>query len=285
MKAIIIGGLGRSGTSQLYKWVSANPAAISFGNAESKFFTEPYGLVDLYRGLVSDYTYARGLLAPKEFRILMTNHLVDPAFVGQDSIIGVLDARGQSAYFEVVDRFISGVIVRDVTTYLTDEEFCSKGKLFIQELLDIFVDGDTGGRCFVEKTPHNALCPWIFPKLFEDVTFLWMIRDPRAVVYSTLKMPWGPDTLEGAIEYVRQMIKRYLDQRASNSHLEVRLEDLVYRESETVDLIENYCSFKIDPHASPTIPEMIEDWRKYLLGDDLRAVESLLAKEISAIGY
>lgn len=285
MKAIIIGGLGRSGTSLIYKWIAANPNAVSFGNAESKFFSEPYGLADLYRGFVSDYTYARGLVAANEFRVLTTKHLVDSAFTGQDSIIKNLDDAGQTAYYEVVERFVSQLTVDGVPTYLSDVDFRLRVMAFLRELIQLFGGRDPSSVCFVEKTPHNALCYWIYQKLFDAASFIWLIRDPRAVVYSTLKQDWGPNTLEGAVEYVRQITRRYVDQRDLETQLEVKLEDLVYNSHETIERVQTYCSFGLYPGVEPADPDIVEDWRNYLFGDELKAVEDALAPEIAALGY
>lgn len=285
MKAIIIGGLGRSGTSILYSWFAADKDAHSFGKEESKFFSEPYGLTDLYRAFVSDYTYARGLVAAGEFRQLMTKHLVDASFTGQPSIIHGLTPEQKTRYFTEVEQFILGLFIEGVPIYLSENEFIAKLRQFIRALVNLRTGRDPEKLVFVEKTPHNALCSWIFGKIFEPVSLIWLIRDPRAVVYSTLKQDWGPNTLPSATEYVRQVIRRYLSVRDSSDHLEIRLEDLVYRNEQTVERIRSYSSARIFPEIDPVRADVIEDWRRYLHGDDLKFVEQSLSFEISSLGY
>ncbi len=167
----------------------------------------------------------------------------------------------------------------------TEEEFFRKTRSFLTELLQLFTDVPVEHCVFVEKTPHNPLNSWIFEKLFDPVKCIWIIRDPRAVVYSTKKQEWGPKTLEEACIYTQQIIRRYEKMKGLGDHLEVRLEQLGANPDAEIERMVRYSGLKIDPSIDPVRQDVIDDWKNYLRGDDLKMVEMRLADEIKQLGY
>lgn len=284
MKGIVLGGFGRSGTSLLRDWFIANPRAVSFRYAESKFFVEPYGLLDLWRALVTDYTYARGLLALSEFRRLTMHQLLDAGFTGQPSLMEGRSTAALAAYHTAFEHFIASCMEGEVPLCLTEEGFFARVQQLLSDVSSALREHD-GAIAFIEKTPHNALNPGFFNRVFDPLYCVWIVRDPRAVAYSTLKQSWGPSTLEGAIAYVRQVVRRYLEVRNQTLHLEVMLEDLVTNPGAVQARIERHCEFAVFPEAHPPEPKIVNDWKTRLVGADLARVTDGLAEELALLGY
>jgi hypothetical protein len=286
-KAVVIGGPGRSGTSLLRNWFLANPHAVSFGpNVESKFFVEAYGLIDLYRAFVSDYSYSRAIAAVREFKALMLTHLVDSTFCGQPEIDAFArgDQKGRrESYKNLVTAYIDSLHSSSAPLYLSDVEFFQRTSAFVEELLSTYVKEDQKEWAFIEKTPHNCLNPWIFLRLFKDVRFVWVVRDPRAIVYSTYKMHWGPTSIDASIVYTKALLKRFVEIVESNECLMVKLEEL--DQVGVVEGIQNFCEFGLRPGVEPFNIDVINDWKARIRPDDLIRVEEAMRAEVEYFGY
>jgi len=98
-----------------------------------------------------------------------------------------------------------------------------------------------GAARFGEKTPTNIRYLEQLVSIFPHVKILHIVRDPRDVVASSIKMPWTADDAvinslkwKCDVSYGREFSDR------TESYMELRYEDLVY---ETEEQLKRICSF------------------------------------------
>lgn len=282
MKMIVIGGPGRSGTSLLTEWFANNPKAVTFGpKVESKFFVEAYGLIDLYRALVSDYCYSRATTAIAEFRVLMLSHL-PTTYHGQPPITTALLPERKNEYGEAIEKYINRLQPNGTPLFFSHEDFFAETKHFVEKLISLYANTEYE-FCFVEKTPHNCLNSWIFENLIDDVRYVWVVRDPRAIAYSTYKMDWGPTTIPGAIDYTKQILRRFAMQKERPNSITVKVEDL--NDSDCLDQIQRHCEFGLSTSSNTFNPEILDDWRNLATAEQFARLSSDLQPEIEELGY
>jgi len=279
-RCIVIGGYGRSGTTIIRDILATHPRVVSFGTVESKFFTEPYGLLDLFRALVSDYTIGRGDTAIKEFRVLMRTQLPDPNYFGQASILEPLGGNWP-AYRDLIDDFTNSLRENTLAKYMAESDFFEVTERFVQGLLSLIVSRSKEADTFVEKTPHNAHNPWIFERLFAQRRYLWIVRDPRAVVYSLSKQEWSSHRLDVCCTWAKQVIRRFYDTYKTVPNLCLSIEQIASDTMRAFDMISTHCDIDISSGVQIFDPAKVFDWRCHLAGEDLKQVESSLSEEIN----
>lgn len=276
-RAIVIGGLGRSGTSCLMRAFVDSPSCISFAGLEAKFFTETRGLIDLYRALVTDYSIERAEAAVRGFSNLMKELALGA--LGQESILSALGG-DEANYNAVISRFIDGIRRKGIIAPLSDEGFSTAARQFVDELIALRLPANRDASHFAEKTPHSSLNPWIYGKVFGDVRYIWIVRDLQAVAYSVYREPWGPQSLEASCEWTSIVFNRFLKSFNTVSCLCLTLENLVTKPAETLSVLEEYSGAKIVTPPEFYSMSYAYRWRNEVSIQESDQLQRLLAPDL-----
>ena len=241
-KAVILGGIGRSGTSIVRDMVYTNENTVSFGNIEAKFFGESYGLIDLYHAVVTDYRIDKAVVAVDQFETVMLKHMTDENFYGQPSILTAFGSRAP-LYEGVIRQFTGALRAGKFVPALSEQAFWGHVSGFVEELLGLV--RDHSDAVFVEKTPHNVFNPWIFDKIFSDVKYVWVIREPVSIAKSLLKMDWGQQEAQTACQWVTIAYERFFETFNGVPALVIKYENLIADPDLAINSLEESVGFEL----------------------------------------
>ncbi|MGN6173744.1 MAG: sulfotransferase family protein [Streptosporangiaceae bacterium] len=91
----------------------------------------------------------------------------------------------------------------------------------------------TGKRTWCEKTPFSLLSIPFLNELFPEAAVVVIMRHPYQVAASHLDQPWAPSTLDGVLNWLEPVYRRWLAQRAAllddPRYVEVKAENLAAR--------------------------------------------------------
>jgi omega-hydroxy-beta-dihydromenaquinone-9 sulfotransferase len=155
---ILIVGVGRSGTTLLYDLLARHPDVAWFSNLTDRFPSAPRlaGLSDLYRRSKARRLGGRWIPTPAEGYRLWRHPRSD-----DDGPLGAADATPpQIAY---VNRIVASHL-----------RYQHKGR-------------------FLNKNTRNTRCLPYLDSLFDGALFVHVMRDPRAVVASLLRVAFWPE--------------------------------------------------------------------------------------------
>ncbi|NND01355.1 MAG: sulfotransferase [Acidimicrobiia bacterium] len=158
-----------------------------------------------------------------------------------------------------------------------------------------------------EKTPHHLLWWRQLATAYPSLRFIWVIRDPRAVVESNVRMPWGMDSV-AANAAMWSADQRQLSASALALGKRMRLvryEDVVANPDETRIVLAQHVGLDGSPAIEPARLEQLataretwkdavvspivrnrnELWRDKLDGRSIAIVEAICGAEMEAHGY
>lgn len=202
MRHLFIGGPGRSGTSFVADRLGNHPSVVALKDIELKIFCEKNGLLDLFHTFVETYSPNRAVLGLDQFR-RMVEALIEGRY-GQPPLTSVAPAEEWRSAF---GAFTARLLEDGHPSAQTAEGYLAAARALLARIA-----GLAAGACdvaapdeqtlFLEKTPHNLLNIGFLARLAPGAAFLHVMRDPRAIAWSLLAMPWGPDELAGAARWV-----------------------------------------------------------------------------------
>lgn len=196
-----MGGSGRSGTSAIAERLRVVPEISSFLDVELRLLSEADGIIDLFWNLVEAYSPQRAALALDRFAIMFNALLQDaPGAVGLAHYISA------EQWQQILLNFRSKLlIVEGVPRRVESAEYFEIVAQLVREIASVNRDftAETQSRAiFLEKTPHNILRMRQLSRIPIRSYYLHVVRDPRTVARSLLKMPWGPSNLSAAAAWV-----------------------------------------------------------------------------------
>ncbi len=174
-------------------------------------------------------------------------------------------------------------------------------------MLDLYMRRN-GKQRWVEKTPDHLPCVEQIRGYYPDSPIIRIIRDPRDVVISLVRVSWGPDSLLSAIELWR----RYDDASARFFARDRRCHTLHYKDlvRDPEPVLRDLCRAIDEPFDSAMLDtsrsaqlvnaaaepwkakaaegidtSRVEAWRKELSGNELRLIEAHLGDRLLAYGY
>ncbi|HUA19620.1 MAG TPA: sulfotransferase [Bryobacteraceae bacterium] len=165
-------------------------------------------------------------------------------------------------------------------------------------VLDFYAESQGKRRCG-EKTPGHSLYVETLCEWFPGAIVLHIIRDPRDVVASLMRMPFGsPSAMVNARTW-----RRYALAARRSSHrpeyLEVRYETLVREPEQELTRICRFLGEEFSPcmltaeretlghhgYRSPVTTERLGVWRGKLSRREVAQVEWMAGSELEAFGY
>lgn len=201
MRHVFVGGPGRSGTSFVADRLGTHPGTAALKDVELKIFCETNGLLDFYHVLVETYSPNRAVIGLDQFR-RMAAALTDGQY-GQPPLTSAAPAAEWRAAF---DAFIAALLEDGHPAPQTAESYLAAARGLLARIAVLACRAKGGAPAtdmtFVEKTPHNLLAIGFLARLAPGARFLHVMRDPRAIAWSLLAMPWGPNQLATAACWV-----------------------------------------------------------------------------------
>lgn len=194
---IFVGGPGRSGTTLVAHGLAQHPAVCSFYDVELKVFCETNGLIDLRGTLTDQYSPTRALTAIRQFREVV-DALIEGGY-GQSPL--ALYGR-PSRWRGMTDRFLGKLLVDDFPVRATAEEFDKAVHGLVADLARAASSNKPGSTTFLEKTPGNLLFADTIERFAPGSRYVHVMRDPRAIASSLLRISWGPDSIEACARWV-----------------------------------------------------------------------------------
>jgi len=160
-----------------------------------------------------------------------------------------------------------------------------------------------GKRRYGEKTPQHAGESETLICMFPDCKVIHLIRDPRDVVASLKRMPWGDRTAIGNAKQWVDCTRGALKVRESQNYHELHYEELV---TDPEDSLRSICEFlgeafepeMLDPDDTQTArawwferaqkevsTKRIEKWRDELSASEVALVEWVAGPVMHELGY
>jgi hypothetical protein len=251
-----VAGTGRSGTSQMRQVLGEHPEVHAL-LWEARFVVDPGGFEDLVRALTTAYTPYHADDALRRLAWLLTERLTGQtaeAFRGW----GLAEELGAEHYRRAVDRLWERLVWYDFDEvvpaasyrwggsayapgevrkhrrvvghyYQHREELICVLRDFIEELFDEAARS-ADKQTWCEKTPLNLLSIPFLWELFPEARVVVTVRHPWLVVASHQDQQWAPSNLEGVLNWLEPIYRRWLAQRPmllnDARYVEVRVETL-----------------------------------------------------------
>lgn len=234
-----IAGTARCGTSQLVRVLGEHPEVFGL-ERESRFLVDPGGFEDLVRALTVAYTPYQADDALRRLAWLMHERLTgqsSEAFRGWSLADEVGSAHFRAAVDWLWDRLTwyefdevvpplshqygrwqyapgeARVCRRVMGRYYPDRR--ELVALLREFTLNLFGGAATraGKRTWCEKTPLNLLSVPFLREMFPEATIVVIMRHPYQVAASHLDQPWAPSTIDGVLNWLEPIYRRWLTQR------------------------------------------------------------------------
>jgi hypothetical protein len=120
-------------------------------------------------------------------------------------------------------------------------------ELFFRLMIEVFADSNDAKRCG-EKTPQNIRYLRELVTIFPRAKIVHIVRDPRDVVASLMRMPWAPDSIVmNALKWKIDMLYVREFSRSGGVVHEFRYEDLIDCPDDTLRLLCRFLGLTWDP--------------------------------------
>lgn len=288
MKFVFVGGPGRSGTTLFAQQLIEHPHIVGFFDVELKIYSELDGIIDLHNSFGPNFGPNRAERAMQRLR-----HLFDALFLGASDQAPLGRYVQKSEVVSLLDAMQARLGYPHDLRRVGDAAFFSAVRAFSLGLAELArrQPGRSGATVFLEKTPHVLLHLPFLRKLHPDAAFIHVMRDPRSVAYSLMRMPWGPNALDDCISWVAGYWGAYRESRhwAHVNHvrvLEFLIENVTMAPREATRLV-------CDMLEIPGVPNLfhwgelsrLNEWAEKAPAEDIVRLNSQLGELAVQIGY
>lgn len=258
---IFIGGTGRSGTTILGAVFNTHPDVLFFG--EPHFLMDPNGLCD----------YLRGQCTPAAFEDALIHTF-------RQRLLAKLTARGFADAPDVYAVPRLRELVR--TTLLAGADRTQNARAFMDGLFALGLQA-CGKLHWVEKTPLSILVVDLLFRLYPDMRYIHMIREPKGVCASMLRKEWGPKNADAFIASYGETMRAALVLATAvpnANYIVLSLEALVHDRAGTLARAYRFAGL---PHTEAIIADGVarirddgdhpDQWKTILSADEARRVD------------
>lgn len=210
MKTCFVGGPGRSGTTFFAQQLIEHPHIVGFFDVELKLYSEIDGLIDLYNSFAPNFGPNRAEMSVRRLR-----YLFDALFKEASDQASLGRYIEKPEVMALIDQTTAALGYPDQLRRVTDAQFFDAARILSNGLAALArrQPGRERATVFLEKTPHVLLHLPFLRKLHPDAAFIHVMRDPRSVAHSLLRVGWGPKTIENCAAWVAGYWSGYRDVR------------------------------------------------------------------------
>lgn len=217
------------------------------------------------------------------------------------------DLNDQKTRKMLVDRYLATERIRRLNLDLKslNQTLLKEGDNYEKFYLALmqFYARSYGKNRYGEKTPQNAYFAEKLCDLYPDGRLIHIIRDPRAVVASLMKMPWASKSIIRNVRIWCSSIEQAKSCEHQESYLPVYYEKLVLqpetelkRICEFIDeeyfpgMLESGSETNIDKWwfrraQEPLTLARIDTWKESLTGADVALIERFAGPQMQELGY
>ncbi|KAA3649601.1 MAG: hypothetical protein DWP98_06710 [Bacteroidetes bacterium] len=319
---ILIGGTGRSGSNVLKEILSHHPESFSLF-FEPRYILDPDGVIDFYESFDNwsaynvDYKLRRlfklldqlkqksitdrimmnlyksfkwnrqYLTPPKYYQWELDKHI--PGFSERvENLKEELKVYAFDSYWAGSPSFTFGNKSLCTPFYKKEEvkpilsDFIISN---IQSILDI-----KKKDVFIDDSTFNILHASTLLDLIPVAKMIHIYRHPLDVVGSLKKQNWAPKELHQVVSWYKSTIKRWQIVKSkipSDSFIEIKFEDLIYKTHETINLISDFTGEQFIGLASKVdlSKHNIGNWENLFSKDNQAFLIKNLEDEIRILGY
>ncbi len=317
---IFIGGTGRSGTTILSKVLGQHPECFALP-IESRFITDPDGLISLYKSLYPDWSFFQSDKAFERFLKLM-NHLKSP-YIGNYVPYGIEQYLNEGVYEKMVSDYSENLnvqvfksawlgrinITRKIISkfrqvipfsntlledsyYLSppeENEFCE----FTGSLITKYFKGfkDKGNADLViDHTPSNIVHANSISKFLPEAKFIHIYRNPLDIISSFHSKDWGSTDLEINTRWIFDTFNQWFKQREDlnpSSFLEVKFEDLIADPEKELNRICDFLGIKESQefYNIDLSKHNIGRWKEHMSDEEAKLIYNNHKQVFSKLGY
>ncbi len=208
-------------------------------------------------------------------------------------------------FFEIVESFLSHIIVREysgfwtgygteiaprmnVTTY-SPENALKQAREFIDSLI-IPVVKKYGAKRWADHTPTNINHVLFLKRLYPEMKFIHIYRDPRDVVSSYKTKSWGGNSAMDAVPIINGTLRKWEEDKKrlpDGSYIEISLEELVSNKKETLEKLCNFLELDFDENMLKMDLSKSHSgrWKKDLSSEEVKLIEEKLGWFMEKYGY
>jgi hypothetical protein len=216
---IFIGGTGRSGTTIIARTLSQHPSTLNF--VEVRFLLSLKNNRDLKEKLPPFYEHEKTY----------------------EKVTRGLRVAGYRDAHEVYSReVLENICLNDAATAT---------KRFFEIGLQAWKKSVT-----IEKTPHTFLVADVLYKIFPNLRYIHVFRDPRDIFASVKPLGWGPNNAEKFVEWYNNLVSAAYKIKKDvprENYLLVKLEDLVKHTRKELPRIFKYVNLRYKNYYSSLI--------------------------------
>jgi hypothetical protein len=326
MIPIFIGGTGRSGTTILKRILSCHSTVVSLP-VELRVIVDPGGALDLiaalsdrwspynadaaiqrFRDLMLDCARSRfkptNILQKVEKRLLWSLGISSRRYLG----LGFALAFDRAYYSQRLDQ-----LIEELSYYATrgcwdgSPAYRLQSKIFeagpipredvekpvaryFQDLFTHLVTYKRQPTHWLDDTPYNLLHVHELLRIFPDLKFIHIYRDPRDVMASYRRFKWGGDNFVAIARRLAGIYKRWFEirrQLPSCCFLEVGLETLVAQRIDTLNTVCKFVGLEFEEglRRIPLDKAHTGRWERDIPEQEWEAARHYLELSIKAYGY
>lgn len=259
---IFIGGTGRSGTTILGTLFHLHPDVLFFG--EPRFLGDEGGLCDFIRGKISAAQFEDAMI--NTFRERMVGKLVLRGFADAGEVYSVERLRE---------------LVRSTLTHAPERH--QAARLFVDRLFGLGLQA-RAKKHWAEKTPSTMLIVDELYRLYPDMRYIHIIREPKSICFSMLQKLWGPKSVAEFVDlYVDSMRRAFALQAAvpSAQYHVMSLEGLVRDKAGETARVFRFAGLPADEAFLAACGARIRDdgdhgdrWKQTFTADDARTIDA-----------
>jgi len=245
MKTIFIGGTGRSGTSILSKILAQDSEVLNFG--ESRFLV--------------DFPTTKDYLDNEE---IVSKKYMD--YMQKGVRHGLMKINPWINNIEFTKNALAAYAIKRIYK-LNNPNF--------KELVNNFYKmglNAANRSIMLEKTPHNIIITDILNRVFDDLKFIHVLRDPRDIFCSIKQVKWGPNNSDEFIVWYNELMNKAYEMKDNiKDYLVVSLEDVVCSNI-VIKEVFNFVGIKFKEEYTSLINRNNSHIKRYL--DDISGDES-----------
>ena len=320
VKAIFIGGTGRSGTTVLGKILNKHNQIYCFPQ-EIRFITDPDGLLSLQNSLVNDWSKFHSDFGMTRFICLMDhlrikykgrypNHglsdLVTQEFYDSwvkdftNELIGHSFKSGWAARVNIFNKSLIKILGKNAITekFLNNSFYCPPLSLEDFEkkackfILNFFHQAAilNNSKMVIEHTPSNLLHFGFILNMIPNAKLIHIYRDPRDVICSYKTKDWGSSDIGENANWIKDVLNQWeLKKRSlhSSSFLELSFEELIFSFESKMKTICEFLEISFDDKFKDVdlSHHNIDRWKKDLDADEKVILNEKFSDLVDLYGY